>query len=116
MAISQEPRIGASLLRLHFQDCFVNVIKLILIVHLCCTDTPDLWGMLVSDTAPIRYGTNTASIHIRYAMWCIQLKEKKKKKKEEEGRRKNEEEKNLLALAAAANLQLQTIDVQRRGG
>lgn len=28
-AIFREPRIGASLLRLHFHDCFVNVIKLL---------------------------------------------------------------------------------------
>ncbi|KAI5351971.1 hypothetical protein L3X38_004862 [Prunus dulcis] len=39
--------------------------------HLRCTDTSVWRGMLVSDTAPIRYGTDTAPIRIRYATWRI---------------------------------------------
>ncbi|KAI5325441.1 PREDICTED: reverse mRNAase [Prunus dulcis] len=36
-----------------------------------CTDTSVWRGMLVSDTAPIRYGTDMAPIRIRYATWRI---------------------------------------------
>ncbi|KAI5351851.1 hypothetical protein L3X38_004742 [Prunus dulcis] len=39
--------------------------------YLRCTDTSVWRGMLVSDTALIRYGTDTAPIRIRYATWRI---------------------------------------------
>ena len=35
-AVSSEPRMGASLLRLHFHDCFVQVISLSLSTALIC--------------------------------------------------------------------------------
>ena len=35
-AIGREPRMGASLLRLHFHDCFVNVRLLLLLLLFCC--------------------------------------------------------------------------------
>ncbi|PQQ02601.1 hypothetical protein Pyn_16162 [Prunus yedoensis var. nudiflora] len=91
---------------------------------LCCTNTPDFGGMLISDTVPIRYGIDTYpicqvayrrlfqdvdfTIRLRYSIDTITIRSRycadtsrgnfdgnQKEKTKKEERRKNEEEKNL---------------------